>query len=170
MAKDKDHSKRIKRIVRRIVDGVEEAGENIGKKVVRVADKVEDAIADVVECEAGEEQREHTLPGNVTLNIDVHCHCCPDGTHEPGAPGPRGAGQPPGTRPPHKTGTSDGSLDGGISSIGDLIGLITRPPDVWPGPRSRLPLPFLLIRANAGDLGARPLTGPFWERDRKSVV
>jgi hypothetical protein len=161
--KDKDHSKSIKRIVRRTVDGVDDAGENIAKEIVRVADKVEDAIEDAAECETGEEQREHTLPGNVILNINVHCHCCPGGTHRPGEPGPRGHGQPPGTRPPHKTGTSDGSLDGGIANIGDLIGLVTRPPDVWPGPRSRLPVPLLLLRANAGDLGARPLTGVFWE-------
>jgi hypothetical protein len=38
-----------------------------------------------------------------------------------------------------------------------------KPPNRWPGQRSDLYLPFLFIRANAGDLGARPVVGPFWE-------
>jgi len=166
--KDKDHAKGIKRIVRKIVDGVEDAGESIASEIVGVADNVEDAIEDAVECEPGKKHHQHTLPGNVVLNIDVHCHCCPDGTHGsggngPGGNGPGGTDQPPGTRPPHKTGTIDGTLDGGIDSIGDLIGLVTRPPDVWPGPRTRLFLPYLFLRANPGDLGARPVGGVFWE-------
>ena len=33
----------------------------------------------------------------------------------------------------------------------------------WPGPRNELYLPFLFMRANPGDLGARPVVGPFWE-------
>lgn len=37
------------------------------------------------------------------------------------------------------------------------------PPDSWAGPREDLYLPFLFLRANPGDLGARPVVGPFWE-------
>jgi hypothetical protein len=33
----------------------------------------------------------------------------------------------------------------------------------WPGDRGDLYLPFLFMRANPGDLGARPVVGPFWE-------
>jgi hypothetical protein len=69
----------------------------------------------------------------------------------------------PGTRPPHVTGTSDGTLPGGIVDPAGIIGTIARPPNVWPGPRNRLFLPLLFIRANSGDLGARPVIGPFWE-------
>jgi hypothetical protein len=37
------------------------------------------------------------------------------------------------------------------------------PPGVWVGPRQDLYLPYLFMRANPGDLGARPVVGPFWE-------
>ena len=37
------------------------------------------------------------------------------------------------------------------------------PPGVWVGPRKDLCLPFLFMRANPGDLGKRPVVGPFWE-------
>ena len=39
----------------------------------------------------------------------------------------------------------------------------TPPWNQWPGSAADLYLPFLFIRANAGDLGARPVVGPFWE-------
>lgn len=39
----------------------------------------------------------------------------------------------------------------------------TPPWNQWPGDRGDLFLPFLFMRANAGDLGARPVVGPFWE-------
>ncbi|UQX86840.1 hypothetical protein M6D93_11025 [Jatrophihabitans telluris] len=38
-----------------------------------------------------------------------------------------------------------------------------KPGNQWPGPRNELYLPFLFMRANQGDLGARPVVGPFWE-------
>jgi hypothetical protein len=158
--KDKDPGKGLKRFVRRIVDGVEDAAED----VVRKADKIEDAVEDKVKGKTDGDHDAYKLPGNVVLKIDVHCCCCPGGTHQPGGTGPGGTGQPPpGTRPPHKTGTSDGSLPGGITGIGGVIGIVTRPPDVWPGPRTQLFLPLLFLRANPGDLGARPVTGVFWE-------
>jgi hypothetical protein len=39
----------------------------------------------------------------------------------------------------------------------------TPPWNQWPGERPDLFLPYLFMRANAGDLGARPVVGPFWE-------
>jgi hypothetical protein len=39
----------------------------------------------------------------------------------------------------------------------------THPGTQWPGPRDELFLPFLFMRANPGDLGARPVVGAFWE-------
>ena len=39
----------------------------------------------------------------------------------------------------------------------------TPPWNSWPGTRGDLFLPYLFLRANAGDLGARPVVGPFWE-------
>lgn len=37
------------------------------------------------------------------------------------------------------------------------------PPGVWGGPRKDMYLPFLFLRAFPGDLGGRPVSGPFWE-------
>jgi hypothetical protein len=97
---------------------------------------------------------------NITINVNVD-GCCSSGTKGPGTGG-KGGTQPPG-RPTHQTGTTDGSIDGGLGAPGGIIGIATRPPNVWPGPRTRLYLPFLFIRANVGDCAARPLTGTFWE-------
>jgi hypothetical protein len=44
---------------------------------------------------------------------------------------------------------------------GDVEG--DHPPDSWAGQRKDLYLPFLFLRANAGDTGTRPVVGPFWE-------
>ena len=44
---------------------------------------------------------------------------------------------------------------------GDIYG--THPVGSWAGQRRDLFLPLLVLRANAGDLGARPAIGPFWE-------
>lgn len=87
------------------------------------------------------------------------CCCCGCGRH-----GGTGTGTGSGTgRPTHTTGGSDGSLSGGVVGIGGVVGVTTRPPGVWPGTRGQLYLPYLFIRANAGDLGARPVNGVFWE-------
>ena len=79
-----------------------------------------------------------------------HDRCDDDrGHHRPGRP----------TRPP---GTSTGRLgEGGPLTKGD----INAPdlPGVWVGPRADMDLPYLFMRANPGDLGARPVVGPFWE-------
>jgi hypothetical protein len=63
-------------------------------------------------------------------------------------------------RPGHTTGTSTGQVPGGTLNPGNFGG---RPGSEWPGPRNELYLPFLFMRANAGDLGARPVVGAFWE-------
>lgn len=95
------------------------------------------------------------------VTVNVHLQCCPAGTR-PGPGSPGGGGQP--GRPTHSTGSSDGSLDGGLTGPGSIIQIPQRPPHVWPGPRGSLAIcPYLLIRANAGDTGARPLNGVFWE-------
>jgi hypothetical protein len=65
-------------------------------------------------------------------------------------------------RPTRRPGTSTGRLDeGGPLTKGD----INAPdiPGVWVGPRADMDLPYLFMRANPGDLGARPVVGPFWE-------
>lgn len=78
---------------------------------------------------------------------------CDDGRGWPGRPG-----RP--TRPPGK---SNGRLgEGGGLTKGD----INKPdvPGVWVGPRAEMELPYLFMRANPADLGARPIVGaPFWE-------
>jgi hypothetical protein len=37
------------------------------------------------------------------------------------------------------------------------------PTGTWVGPRKNLYLPYLFMRANPGDVGTRPVVGPFWE-------
>jgi len=94
----------------------------------------------------------------VTVNVNLQCcradDCKGTGTGQVGQPG----------RPTHTTGGSDGSVDGGLTGPGSIIQIPQRPPHIWPGPRGSLAIcPFLMIRANMGDIGARPLAGVFWE-------
>lgn len=63
-------------------------------------------------------------------------------------------------RPARHYGTSTGVIPGGELDPCDFS---TPPWNSWPGTRGDLFLPFLFLRANAGDLGARPVVGPFWE-------
>ncbi|TME55198.1 MAG: hypothetical protein E6I58_10845 [Chloroflexi bacterium] len=118
-----------------------------GKAIRRVVDGVEDAVEHVLKGEEEEHEHRHrhhgghTSTGPVTVNVNIDC-CCPP-------KGPSGPPQPPGTRPPHVTGTSDGTLPGGVVDPGGIIGIVSRPPDVWPGPRDHLYM--------------RPVVGPFWE-------
>jgi hypothetical protein len=69
-----------------------------------------------------------------------------------------GTGRP--TRPP---GISTGRLgQGGVLTTGDINA--PNIPGVWFGPRKDMDLPYLFLRANPADLGARPVVGaPFWE-------
>ena len=80
------------------------------------------------------------------------------GTGGGGHGGSTGPGRP--TRPP---GDSSGRLgQGGGLTKGDING--PDKPGVWVGPRADLDLPYLFMRANPADLGARPVVNaPFWE-------
>ena len=63
------------------------------------------------------------------------------------------------TRPPGKN-------NGRLAQGRPLTGKDAKRPDVpgvWSGPRADLYLPYLFMRANPGDFGARPVVGPFWE-------
>jgi hypothetical protein len=96
----------------------------------------------------------------VTVNVNL---CCPPGSKPcPGGTGTGTGGQP--GRPTHSTGSSDGTVGIGLTGPGSIIQIPQRPPHIWPGPRGSLAVcPYLLIRGNAGDTGARPLAGVFWE-------
>jgi hypothetical protein len=99
----------------------------------------------------------HHSDERTQITVNVNVECCP----RPVCPGGKAA--PPG-RPTHQTGTSDGSGPGGLDAPGAIIKIPQRPPNVWPGPRTTLySLPLLFIRATAGDTGARPVVGTFWE-------
>ncbi|MCW2804383.1 MAG: hypothetical protein JWN06_2600 [Propionibacteriaceae bacterium] len=63
-------------------------------------------------------------------------------------------------RPGRHYGVSTGRLPGAVVDPCDFQ---VPPWNTWPGTRGELYLPYLLMRANAGDLGARPVVGPFWE-------
>ena len=95
---------------------------------------------------------------NVTVNVKVDCccSCLSSGGSGPGTINPGG-------RPTHQTGTSDGSMDGGLGATGGVVTIPTRPGNTWPGTRTELFLPFLFIRTRLGDTGARPVVGAFWE-------
>jgi hypothetical protein len=65
-------------------------------------------------------------------------------------------------RPGRPAGKDTGRLDNGTPlTKGDLES--PNPPGVWAGPRKDMYLPYLFMRANPGDLGARRVVGPFWE-------
>lgn len=59
-------------------------------------------------------------------------------------------------------GSSRGRLPSDVGlTTGDLND--RQPGDSWAGQRAALFLPFLFLRTHAGDTGARPVIGPFWE-------
>jgi hypothetical protein len=104
---------------------------------------------------------------------DCHCDCHGHGDDSKGkgdGKGYGGSGDSTGglttigwknpNRPARWCGTSTGLVPGGQLDPCDFS---TPPWNVWPGNRGDLYLPFLFMRANAGDLGARPVVGPFWE-------
>lgn len=89
---------------------------------------------------------------------DYHpCDPCP-----PSHCGPGVGGRPPG-RPQRPPGHGTGRIpDGGGLTPGDIN--TPDQPGVFVGPRGDMDLPYLFMRANPGDLGARPVVGaPFWE-------
>jgi hypothetical protein len=81
--------------------------------------------------------------------------------HDDGGDDHDGHGRP--GRPTRPPGGSNGRLgEGGPLTKGDINA--PNIPGVWVGPRSEMDMPYLFLRANAGDLGARPVVGaPFWE-------
>jgi hypothetical protein len=127
----------------------------------RLIDDAEDAVENVVDPDARERRHSHHQrryeDERTQITINVNVECCPPST-SPGT----GGGAPTG-RPTHQTGTSDGSVSGGLGAPGGVIKIPGRPGNVWPGPRTQLYLPFLFIRATAGDTAARPVVGAFWE-------
>src|SRR5439155_16702384 len=79
-------------------------------------------------------------------------------------PSPGECGIPCGN--PNRPGRPQGEDSGRLNdptplTKGDLES--PNPPGVWVGPRKDMYLPYLFMRANPGDLGARPVVGPFWE-------
>lgn len=92
----------------------------------------------------------------------IHYHCCCHCHEHECKPCDDGKDAGPG-RPGKTTGTDNGRLDEPNPTLtqGDLHN--PNPPGVWVGPRKDLFLPFLFMRANAGDTGTRPAVGPFWE-------
>src|SRR5664279_2739255 len=122
------------RLARHVTEGAERLGDRVEEAVERVRDHRTG--------DSAESERMHHRPvvhtaghrggPEITINVDVCC-CCPGGKHRPG---PTGTG-----RPGHVTGTSDGTLPGGITGVGGVIDVVTRPPNVWPGPRTQLFLP-----------------------------
>jgi hypothetical protein len=128
-------------------------------------DKVEDAVEGILDPATRarqpvrHQQRHEDERTQITINVNVEC--CPPGS-SPGT----GGGTKPGTRggrPTHQTGTSDGSVNGGLGAPGGILKIPQRSGNRWPGPRTKLYLPFLFIRATVGDTAARPLAGAFWE-------
>ncbi|MGI5144247.1 hypothetical protein [Streptomyces sp. CA-106110] len=119
------------------------------------------------ECRCGCHRHEHHRCDCACHHGDrEHCH---DHDHDHGKGDGGGGHKPPdGTtigwknpnRPGRHCGTSTGQVPGGRLTPGDFK---PQPGNQWPGQRGDLYLPFLFLRANAGDLGARPVVGPFWE-------
>jgi len=101
-------------------------------------------------------------------------HCCgePQKPNRPDAP--KAPGWEPGDKPPKDP--LDGLTDEGdiIDAVGAAIIDTVRggggPKGPRMGPRKNEYLPYLLVRANAGDRGNRPLTVPFWESPDIAVI
>jgi hypothetical protein len=92
----------------------------------------------------------------------AHCHRHAERKASAGSRGRSGTtlGWRNPNRPGRHYGITTGRLPGGELDPCDFQ---TPPWNTWPGTRGDLYLPFLFLRANAGDLGARPVVGPFWE-------
>jgi hypothetical protein len=89
--------------------------------------------------------------------------CLPRDPHDPCHGGGGHGGHDGGGRPTRPPGTDTGRGDNGV---GLTPGDINNPngDGVFVGPRAQLDLPYLFMRANPADLGARPIVAaPFWE-------
>ena len=109
----------------------------------------------------------HSCRHEGPLTYEGGCRCGDGGGGHGGGGhggGEHGGGEHGGNpnRPGKTVGTSRDRLpsDVGVTK-GDLNN--DHPSDSWAGQRKDLYLPFLFLRANAGDLGTRPVNGPFWE-------
>jgi hypothetical protein len=100
--------------------------------------------------------KEPGQPGGAAVHEERYGHGGRSASHRPGVM--LGWNNP--SRPGRHYGVSTGRLPGGVVGQCDFQ---VPPWDTWPGTRGDLYLPYLLMRANAGDLGARPVVGPFWE-------
>lgn len=104
------------------------------------------------ECECHRHEHDHNhCHGHCHWEHHADCECpCHRRGRRPSRP----------TRPPGKDTGRVGQ--GGPLTPGDINN--PNPPGVWVGPRAQMDLPYLFMRANPGDLGARPVVGaPFWE-------
>lgn len=140
----------------RVADRVEDAVEAVAGGVAAAADLVEDAVEGVFTRDKHHHHHHH--------HEHHGCCCCGCGA-EGGSSHGGSSGGPPG-RPKHQTGGSTGALgglDGGDLGLGPVLGALGSGLGTWTGTRDQMYLPFLLIRANAADLGARPITGVTWE-------
>jgi hypothetical protein len=113
-------------------------------------------------------------PGRDDCGCEEPRGCCGD-PRKPNRPdSPQPPGWQPGDRPPKDP--LDGITDEGEiidtvrTAIIDIIRTGSGPGGPKMGPRKNEYLPYLLIRANAGDRGNRPLNVPFWESPDITVM
>ncbi len=134
-------------------------------------------MSETMTVSAGDEHREHDRPAKVVertwyYDRDEECEerrapeCERDHDRDDECDGGKGGHHgPPGRpgRPTRPPGVSTGRLgQGGPLTTGDINA--PNIPGVWVGPRADMDLPYLFMRANPADLGARAIVGaPFWE-------
>jgi hypothetical protein len=130
------------------------------REIDRFARKAGDVVEDAIELAArGADVVEDAFE---KLLHHGHKHDDDDDERHGGGGGGGGYGKPPPGRPQKVPGTSRGETGGTPLTPGDFAGG-TPPWNSWPGPRKDLDTPILVMRANAGDKGARPVVGHFWE-------
>lgn len=118
---------------------------------------------DVPDCGCGCHGPAHKHHGHGCDCGDRHGHGH-DYRRGDGKGGGRGRGTTLGWKNPNRPGRQYGWTTGQVPGGQlDPCDFSTPPWNEWPGDRADLYLPFLFMRANAGDLGARPVVGPFWE-------
>ena len=150
-AEDRRERLRLGRQLRDLAaDAVDLVGDVVGIAGT-VADTVEDAIesgARRMFCRVAEELDE--IEDEIEEGLEEEEEECEE----------EGGGRRP-NRPGKHVGDSRGDIDGTPITKGDLE--TDHPSDSWSGTRTEMFLPFLFMRANPGDVGTRPVVGPFWE-------
>ncbi len=116
----------------------------------RIRDRLRDVVDDVVELADAVEDR---VEAEIKEHLDDRDKDDDDQDGEHHQPRPH--------RPTRHPGHDAGQIDGTPLTPGQITG--TLPTTTWPGPRKNLHLPYLFMRANPGDTGTRPVSGPFWE-------